>query len=56
MKKVRFYVLNFFEKCENLENRIFKLDNFIFDEDMVFYMGFLFFGVFMVIYNFLNLG
>lgn len=56
MKKVRFYVSNFFEKCENLESRILKLYDFIFDEDMVFYTGFSFFRVVMVIYNYLNLG
>ena len=41
VKEVRSHASNLSEKCENLENRIFKLHNFISDEDMAFYTGFL---------------
>ena len=54
VKKVRSHASNLSEKCENLENRIFKLRDFISDEDMAFYMGFPSFGVFMATYNYLN--
>ena len=56
VKKVKSHASNLSEKCENLENRIFKFHNFIFDEDMAFYTGFPFFGVFMATYNYLNPG
>ena len=56
VKEVRSHASNLSEKCENLENRIFKLHNFISDEDMAFYTGFPSFGVFMATYNYLNPG
>ena len=56
VKKVRSHAFTLSEKCENLENRIFKLDNFLCDEDMAFYTGFPSYGVFMATYNYLNPG
>jgi len=54
VNKIRAHASNLSEKCENLDRRIFKLHNFISDEDIAFYMGFLFFGVFMARYNYLT--
>ena len=56
VKKVRSHASNLSQKCENLENRIFKLHEFISDEDMAFCTGFPSFGVFMATYNYLNPG
>ena len=47
VKKVGSHASNLSQKCENLENRIFKLHEFISDEDMAFCTGFPSFGVFM---------
>ena len=56
VKKVRSCASNLSEKCENLDNRIFKLHNFISDEDKAFYTGFPSFGVFMATYSYQNPG
>ena len=54
VKKISSHASDLSEKSENLDNRIFKLHNFISDEGMAFYTGFPSFGVFMATHNNLN--
>ena len=56
MEIIRAHAFKLSEKCVNLENRIFTLNNFISDEDMAFYTGFPSYDVFMATYTYLNPG
>ena len=56
MEKLRKQAFKLSEKCENLEKRMFTLNNFISDEAIAFYTGFPSYDVFMATITYLNPG
>lgn len=56
VEKLRNHAFKLSEKCQNLENRMFALNNFISEEKIAFYTGFPSYDVFMATFTCLNSG